>query len=82
MKKTPLMRQIEGQQDEILETLLPRLISRQGQAQTARELHIGKATLNTWMLKFRIEVHHIAVPADQTLATLKTRGGAMNQGAP
>ena len=64
-KKTPMMKKVEEERGEVLETLLPRLINEIGFGETADYLGISKATVNYWRLKLGIEIRHVALVPGQ-----------------
>lgn len=63
-KKSKLMRQVENQQGERLETLLPKLMAELGAGGAAAELGVSKATIGYWCLKMGLRIERVAVPPE------------------
>ena len=66
-QKTKLMFRFDQEISQPIETPLPRLINRQGIADTAAQLGVSKATINYWMLKLSIPVQRTALMPDETI---------------
>lgn len=58
---TTKMRRVEATLGGTFPDVLPRLITERGLSKTAEHLGISKATLGYWLLKFRIQVHRVAL---------------------
>ena len=61
MSKSKRMLEVEEEFGQMLETLLPPMITALGLTLTAREIGVTKATLNYWNLALGIKVRRIAL---------------------
>lgn len=67
-KKTELMLRVQRENDdELIETLVPRVVQEKGVTQAASGLGISKATMSTWILK-------LGLSYERTLAPLGSAG--------
>ena len=65
VRKSKLMKQVEGRYDRPLEELLPELYNEKGLPAMAAELGVSKGTVWYWLLKFGINVRRVALsPGD------------------
>ena len=65
VRKSKLMKQVEGRYDRPLEELLPKLYNEKGLPAMAAELGVSKGTVWYWLLKFGINVRRVALsPGD------------------
>ena len=65
VRKSKLMKQVEGRYDRPLEDLLPELYNEKGLPAMAAELGVSKGTVWYWLLKFGINVRRVALsPGD------------------
>jgi len=71
MRKTPMMKKVEADQGENLETLLPRLINAEGMSHAADKIGTSKSSLGYWCLKLGIEVRRIALAPGEEVAIRK-----------
>ena len=73
IRVTKLMREVEREQGESLETLIPRLVNQVGVVATADHIGVSKATLGYWMLKMGIRKQW-TVPLVETQEEVKVAG--------
>ena len=67
MRKTKKMIAVEERTHQLLEKMLPELVTEQGLSHPAEELGVSKATLGYWLLKLGIEVRRVALAPGETL---------------
>ena len=73
MRKTKLMERVEQRYNKPLEKLLPEMYNDKGLPAMAAELGISKGTLWYWLLKFGINVQHIALAPGEELQVVQKR---------
>jgi hypothetical protein len=67
-QKTKVMKRVENEQGEPLQTLLPRLINESGMTGAADALAVSKSTIGYWCLKLGIAVQRVAlVPGEKVV---------------
>lgn len=72
-RKTKKMLEVEKKLGEVLEKVLPEMVTELGMSHTAVNLGVSKATLGYWLLKLGINVRRIALAPGETLTI--TRNG-------
>ena len=67
IRKTKLMRSVEEQHGQPLETLVPHLVNDVGMSRAAAQLGVSPATLGYWMLKMGIQYRRVALADGETI---------------
>ncbi len=67
IRKTKLMRSVEEQHGQPLESLVPHLVNDVGMSRAASQLGVSPATLGYWMLKMGIQYRRVALADGETI---------------
>jgi hypothetical protein len=74
LKKSAMMLKVETERQELLEDLLPPLVSEQGLSRSADALGVHKATLAYWLLKMGIQTATVALAPGEKLEITRKDG--------
>ena len=67
IRKTKLMRSVEEEHGQPLESLVPHLVNEVGMSRAATRLGVSPATLGYWMLKMGIQYRRVALADGETI---------------
>ena len=71
-RKTRLMKRIEEDRGEPLETLIPRMLNQGTAVEAAAELGVANATLSYWLLKLGISWDRVALSPGESIQVSQT----------
>jgi hypothetical protein len=70
-RKSKRMKQVEEQHGEDIQTILPRLLTELGHAQTAEQFGVSQGLLGYWCLKLGVKSVHLYLAPDETYQVVK-----------